>query len=95
MKETRETIEIINKDISLLIYDDHPDFRNIDERYKFLGEDHDLLEFEAIVQRISDGKFFSFIWFDAYNGINYHIDKNDITILTEVFETSKIITVYE
>lgn len=95
MEQTRELIEIINSDISLLLYDDYPGFRTINNRYEFIGEDHDEWEFEAIVQRISDKKYFSFTWFDGYQGINRCLDKRDFTTLKEVKESTKLITVYE
>lgn len=61
------------------------EFKLIDCRYKFVDMDHDVWDFEAIVQRISDSKFFSFIWSDNYSctmkemyGEDYEIEFKEV-----------------
>lgn len=74
----------------------HPDFTCIDLHYKYIGVDHDLWEFTAIVQRISDNKFFSVNWFDNYscNWEELGLDEDDYELI-EVIPKQVISTIYE
>ena len=90
----RETLQLVKGDIALLVFGDHPDFITIDNRYAFLGKYHDLWDFQAIVERISDNKLFSFTWSDAYQEINKHLSKHDFTTLTEVQPRIVSTTIY-
>ena len=70
-------------------------FEVIDDRYNFIGCDHDLWEFEAILKRF-DNTFFIVNWYDNY-ACNWHelgLD-TDLFDLTQVFPRETTITIYE
>lgn len=92
----KETITIIGKELENILDNYSLEYSCIDLRYKYIGVDHDLWEFQAIIQRVSDEKFFSVNWFDSYQ-CNWHelgLDEDDFE-LEEVFPKIITTTIYE
>ena len=84
------------EEIQNILYDDDKDFELIDNHYKFHGVDHDMWEFEAIVKRIEDNRYFSFRWFDNYScGMRDMFDDDEIFELKQVYPKTKLVTIYE
>ena len=74
----------------------HPDYTCIDMHYEYVGVDHDLWEFVAIIKHIADNKFFKVNWFDNYscNWSELGLD-DDYFELIEVTPKQIMTTIYE
>jgi hypothetical protein len=71
------------------------DYSIIDLRYRFVGVDHDLWEFEAIIHHTLDDKYFSVNWFDCYNLTWDELGLNEEDYeLIEVFPKQVMTTIY-
>lgn len=88
-------MEIIGAKLQEILNDDNDEFKVIDKYYEFLGEDHDLWEFQAIIQHIATEKFYSVNWYDCYVGWWECGLDEDMFELTEVFPKEVIRTEYE
>lgn len=89
-------LTIKGKELEEILDDYSLEYACINSQYKYIGVDHDLWEFQAIIQRVSDEKFFSVNWFDSYscNWEELGLDEDDFE-LTEVFPKQVLTTVYE
>ena len=77
---------IINgKELEKLLGDFNPEYKVVELHYKFFGVDHDLWEFQTIVQRILDKKFFKINWFD-----NYSCSWEELGLYEEDFELIEV-----
>ena len=72
------------------------EYEVIDHRYKFIGCDHDLWEFQAILRETNTNKFFSVNWFDNYSCNWWELGLyDDMFDLIEVFPKQVLTTIYE
>ena len=91
-----ENIIIKGNKLEEILENNSSEFKVVIYDYKFIGVDHDLWEFETILQRFSDNKFFSVNRFDNYS-CNWHelgLDEEDFE-LTEVIPREVMTTIYE
>ena len=61
-------MEILGAQLEIILSEEDDDVLVINKYYEFLGEDHDLWEFKAIIFSISEDKFFSVNWYSSYFG---------------------------
>lgn len=92
---SRETIEIKGSLLEEILNGESELFEVINKRYDFIGCDHDLWEFQAIIKRF-DKTFFSVNWYDNYScNWNELGLTDDIFELTQVFPKEVTIIIYE
>jgi|ERR1035437_3477774 hypothetical protein len=101
---TKETFIVNGRELEDILDSYHLEYGVINMHYKFIGVDHDLWEFQAIVQRTSDHKYFSVNWFDNYTcnwSDNYACNWSELGLnddnfeLTEVTPKQIMTTIYE
>ena len=90
-------IKVPLREIILILWDSHPEYDLIDDRYRFHGVDHDMWEFEAIVKNVNEyNQYYSFRWFDCYNrNMTDMFNDGEMFNLTPVSKTLKMIDAYE
>lgn len=86
----KELFAIEGSVLQEILDDESEFFEVIDKRYEFIGCDHDLWEFQAIIMRIQDKKFFKVNWFDNY-GCNW----DELGLLEEIYDVEEVIPVVE
>jgi hypothetical protein len=92
---SKEIMEIKGSLLEEILNGESELFDVIDNRYEFIGCDHDLWEFTAIIKRF-DNTFFSVNWYDNYScNWNELGLTDDLFELTQVFPKEVLTTVYE
>lgn len=90
----REIVNLTYDEAELIIYDDHENYQEIINT--IIDRGRWTLTYELIVQRLSDGKYFSIVYIDGATENQDCVEPfYDSPKLTEVFETKKEIIVYE
>ena len=91
--ENRESIDLTAEEARYIVYDDSEDYRVIQTRVD--GEWRHGVCMGTIVQRESDGKYFSISWRDSPKDSMDFGDMNDDLGMVEVFKVIKQIEVFE
>jgi len=93
IKKTKETIHLSVEELQDIVYDDHNDYkvitREITDTFRHGNEN------EAVIQRVSDGKYFKIYYRDSVKDTCMFEDMNYSSDYTEVFPVEKTIVVYE
>lgn len=79
-------MEILGKHLQIILNGDDEEFKLVDKHYKFIGCDHDLWEFQAIIYKPLNNTYYSVNWYD-----NYCCNWDELGLLEEIFELIVVI----
>jgi hypothetical protein len=91
--KTREKIKLTVKELQDIVYDDSENFKVIESN--ITGTFRHGNENEAVIKRISDGKYFEVYYRDSVKDGCDFCDMNYDGDYEEVFKTEKTIVAYE
>jgi len=92
----KEEVIIFGKEFIEILDNESDNFEIVEDYKKLLGVDHDLWEFEVILQRATDDKFFSTSAFYNYNcNMSDYTEDDEEFILMEVQPKQVMTTIYE
>jgi hypothetical protein len=78
-------MEILGTALEEILNEEDPNFIVIDKYYEFIGCDHDLWEFTAIVKNILHNQYFKVNWYD-----NYSCNWNELGLTEDWFELTEV-----